>query len=1118
MPLGIALIVASVTLGDPGQLTARLDEVEKAREKGDLGTALKLANQAEGLAREPSAATSAERQELAVTLAEIKGTIAQRSGDGETARKAAEYAYRAARARLPEGNRARIRAQLFLAENCFARKDLTEARRLLAEANQEAGRNPRLSRILLVETRIRQAQLLTLLKEPADAATRDAYIAAGSLSPDHPSALLAEDLLGAAVLDPMIIEADESSRATGDGEERAEEKLRAALRELREALRRAGVPEARAALGELWLARFFWRRQDLTRTEAALDELARAGGSDAGAAGPAVAAEYWSMRGLVESRSGQLARARDSHERAIAEARKLGQIRLARCLNNLGEHLLRQGDYLAAKPHFREAMALYGVKLDAAGRLSGGGQTPDLAWCYAASNLGKVLEQEGDIAGAERLYRAAIEAAARPQGQDRFALCLARNNLGMNRYLASDLEAAEREWVETRRVVDEEFGKASLHAAEVEVNLAWIKVGRGDHAGAARQFAEALRVMRAVAVDEHPRIAEVEAYLARAEANLGDKEKAKNTLVAALDRRERYLAAVLRTAASERDQLALVQNLRVHFESSDWPGVFDSFLELAPALGIEIQEQYRRLLVWKGAVARARVPLTAEQRRRPEVAPLLARREVAIGKLRAIHFAPPKWRSKPLPGATARELEEEIEAIDRRLGAMTHANPPGPDGQQDDVPSRHDELEKVLNCLGETEVLIDVIRTRRLRNPDATQPTAKRSAVDTYVAFVVRPGRPIARIDLGETTPLNAAITAFHEALRTRRGTEFNRSELAERGTRVAELFQRPLLTQIAGAQTLVLAGDDLLNRMPLAALPAPDGTGYWAKELAFASIASAQSLVARREWARFTRARGAAASKGLIAVGDIDYGDESREPSRDEADARSIQHVEALPATRAEVESVRARFRARYPDEPAEFLGGDGATEEAFLAILPKRRFAHVATHGFYFGDFDSHGAYQATGLAKQFDSALVMARFNLARKGDARDQLITSEELREQDLRGVALFVLSACDTGLGHIQAGQGMVGLVGALDRAGVGTVVGGLWKVADEPTMLIMDRMYAELWDERKTVSVAEALRRSQQAAIEGKLIRKNGKPIDDPRFWAPFVVSGAPELVGSAGP
>src|SRR5439155_9556351 len=83
---------------------------------------------------------------------------------------------------------------------------------------------------------------------------------------------------------------------------------------------------------------------------------------------------------------------------------------------------------------------------------------------------------------------------------------------------------------------------------------------------------------------------------------------------------------------------------------------------------------------------------------------------------------------------------------------------------------------------------------------------------------------------------------------------------------------------------------------------------------------------------------------------------------------------------------------------------------------------------------------------------------RHGTARNSDD-DGILTAEEVAALNLEGVEWAVLSACDTGRGEIQDGEGVFGLRRAFQVAGVHTVITSLWSVEDEATRAWMKSLY-----------------------------------------------------------
>jgi CHAT domain-containing protein len=133
-----------------------------------------------------------------------------------------------------------------------------------------------------------------------------------------------------------------------------------------------------------------------------------------------------------------------------------------------------------------------------------------------------------------------------------------------------------------------------------------------------------------------------------------------------------------------------------------------------------------------------------------------------------------------------------------------------------------------------------------------------------------------------------------------------------------------------------------------------------------------------------------------------------------------------------------------------------------------------------------------------------------------DLGAELMTAEEISTLNLAACELAVLSACETGLGRVAGGEGVLGLQRAFHQAGARTVVASLWRVDDDATRELMARFYTNLWEKRLTP--LESLRRAQLSILDDPNFGAGG----DPRLWAAWTLSGdpggLPRLAGAPGP
>ena len=116
--------------------------------------------------------------------------------------------------------------------------------------------------------------------------------------------------------------------------------------------------------------------------------------------------------------------------------------------------------------------------------------------------------------------------------------------------------------------------------------------------------------------------------------------------------------------------------------------------------------------------------------------------------------------------------------------------------------------------------------------------------------------------------------------------------------------------------------------------------------------------------------------------------------------------------------------------------------------------------------------------------------------------DGLLTAEEAAQLPLHETWLVTLSACDTGLGTSQAGEGVFGLRRGFALAGARHVLMTLWPVDDDRTRTFMESFYA---DALATNDAPGALGRTQRRLL-GEWRKQDGAG-RAARFAGAFVIS-----------
>ena len=350
--------------------------------------------------------------------------------------------------------------------------------------------------------------------------------------------------------------------------------------------------------------------------------------------------------------------------------------------------------------------------------------------------------------------------------------------------------------------------------------------------------------------------------------------------------------------------------------------------------------------------------------------------------------------------------------------------------------------------LGPDEALVDYVRyTRRGEAVTTDGVRAEADPVLSYLAFVFVGGCDApARIELGPAAPIEAALKAW------RRGVAAGKS-VDRRGAELRAALWTPLEAALATRTRIAVLPDGVLSGLPFGALP--DGDGYLVERVTLAYPGTAAALV------RSPAQPGA----GALVVGGVDYasGAVAEDALATRSPSRGGLPMSFLPGTAAEADAIVGLL-----GDGTDRLSGGQATEAQVRARLPGRRVAHIATHGFFAAAGGDDGVVAPGSEAALRTSPLL--RTGLVLAGAASDTprpggddgLLTAEEILGLDLTGLELVVLSACETGLGAVEDGEGVMGMRRAFSLAGAGTLVLSLWKVPDEPTRALMTALYGRL--------------------------------------------------------
>lgn len=211
---------------------------------------------------------------------------------------------------------------------------------------------------------------------------------------------------------------------------------------------------------------------------------------------------------------------------------------------------------------------------------------------------------------------------------------------------------------------------------------------------------------------------------------------------------------------------------------------------------------------------------------------------------------------------------------------------------------------------------------------------------------------------------------------------------------------------------------------------------------------------------------------------------------------------IAPLPGTKSELLAV-SKLMTSNGYKISQYLAADAT--EVNIKKVDNPAILHIATHGYFLQDVEGNKE-KVFGISAESakNNPLLRSGLLLANAGVVADQMaslndsnngvLTAYEATNLKLDNTNLVVLSACETAVGDVKAGEGVYGLQRAFLSAGAKSLLMSLWKVSDEATQELMTSFYAN-W--LKSGNRQKAFKQAQ-LSLKSKY--------KDPYFWGAFVL------------
>jgi len=207
---------------------------------------------------------------------------------------------------------------------------------------------------------------------------------------------------------------------------------------------------------------------------------------------------------------------------------------------------------------------------------------------------------------------------------------------------------------------------------------------------------------------------------------------------------------------------------------------------------------------------------------------------------------------------------------------------------------------------------------------------------------------------------------------------------------------------------------------------------------------------------------------------------------------AGSIQSsFSTLPGTQEEIAEITKLIKTSPP--PAQYVRAQASEQN--LRKIKSPGVLHIATHGYFSVDLSYLNEQVKSDYL--FHSGLLLSAGKTESNPTENDGIVTAYDIINLDLAKTDLVVLSACETGVGKNEYGEGIHGLQRSFMLAGAKDIVISLWRVDDRVTKDLMKKFYQYLLQKKDP---NEALRLSQLEIMKREPAR---------RLWGSFITIGS---------
>lgn len=390
-----------------------------------------------------------------------------------------------------------------------------------------------------------------------------------------------------------------------------------------------------------------------------------------------------------------------------------------------------------------------------------------------------------------------------------------------------------------------------------------------------------------------------------------------------------------------------------------------------------------------------------------------------------------------------------------------------------------------LNTLQSPEP-VSLEQAQQMVDPNTAVLEYARGGNQLIIFMITRDDVSIEMVQLSDDTELAEKLTTMVTDFKDAILANASRTILRSQSQPLYESLIKPFEDTLDDYSNLLIVPDGALAYLPFEALS--QGDQYLVERFRIKYQPSLTSLSLLKE-------HNPADRKELLAVASSDF-------IADDNVATRMNNLNNLPSTLIEVDSIATQFN------DYSVLKDEQVTEETLKYLLQQNnyRYVHLATHGIIDENHPNR-------------SGLVLSSGGEISASSTEDGMLRSSEIFGMNINS-DMVVLSACNTGLGKLVDGEGILGMQRSFFYAGTSTVVVSLWNVYDRSTASFMNEFYKELrqsdseesWFDSalRWIGWEQSLPFGEKAiAMQQAKLKMIKHPLfNHPVYWAPFIVVG----------